>query len=92
MEGINPDSIISFILNPEFEGWLLIVKYVFIAFSILLIVGLIFLLNKTNWLRWFIFEDWGEFLTYRQYGIRKVKIWQKVLHLLSCGLQTGLIL
>jgi len=86
MESFTPETIIELILNPNFEGVWNIVRIILMVLTMLLIASFIFLLKKTTFLKWAFFEDTVEFLTYRQYGIRKVKIWQKVL----AGLETGL--
>lgn len=73
------NEIISFILNPTFPGWLLVLKILFIVFSLILLGFIIFALVKTTWLKRLIIWDLQEFLTYRPFGLRKIeKEWQKI--------------
>lgn len=67
------NKIISFILNPTFTGWLLVLKFLFIFSSLLLIGFIILALIKTTWLKRLIIWDLEEFLTYRPFGLRKVE-------------------
>ena len=73
------DELIPFIISPQFTGWLLIIKILFIIFTLLLLGFIIFALLKTTWLKKLIIWDWLEFLTYRPFGLRKIeKEWQKI--------------
>lgn len=73
------DKIIEFILSPTFTGWLLIVKILFMVFSLILLGFIIFALIKSNWLKRMIIWDLQEFLTYRPFGLRRIeKQWQKI--------------
>ncbi len=73
------EQIISFILNPAFSGWLLVLKIIFIIISLLLFGFIIFVLIKTSWLKRMIIWDLQEFLTYRPFGVTKLAgKWQKI--------------
>ena len=73
------DELIPFIISSQFTGWLLIIKILFIIFTLLLLGFVIFALLKTTWLKKLIIWDWLEFLTYRPFGLRKIeKEWQKI--------------
>lgn len=77
--GLTWEKIIQFILTPQFTGWLLILKIIFIVFSLILLGFIIFALAKTTWLKRLILQDWQEFLTYRPFGLGKIeKEWQKI--------------
>ena len=73
------NKIIQFIFFPQFTGWLLVLKILFIVFSLIFLGFIIFTLVKTTWLKRLIIWDLQEFLTYRPFGLRKVeKDWQKI--------------
>ena len=77
--GLNPEKIIQFILAPQFTGWLLVLKIIFVGISLFFIGFIIFALIKTSWLKLLILRDLQEFLTYRHFGLRKIeKEWQKI--------------
>ncbi|MDI6591760.1 MAG: hypothetical protein QME61_02390 [Patescibacteria group bacterium] len=69
----------DFIISPVFSGWLLILKIIFIGFSLFFLIFILIALIKTTWLRKIILEDLFEFLTYRPYETRKaMKAWSKI--------------
>ena len=59
-------KIISFILNPTFPGWVIVLKTIFILTSLVFLGVIIFALIKTTWLKRMIIWDVQEFLTYRE--------------------------
>lgn len=73
-------AVANFIINPEFTGFLLFIKILFLIFSILaiiFIIGVAFF--RTDWFNWWILWDLKEFLSYRPYGIKMVtKEWAKI--------------
>lgn len=73
------NSTISFIISPQFTGWLLALKILFIVLSLILAGFIIFALLKTSWLKRLIIWDLQEILTYRPFGLRRIeKEWQKI--------------
>lgn len=73
-------NIFDFIISPTFSGWLLIIKIIFIGFSLFFLVFIVIALVKTTWLKKIILEDLFEFFTYRPYSTRKmVKTWLKIM-------------
>lgn len=83
------ENLIPFLISFPFEGWLLIAKISFIAFSLALIGFIIFVLVRTNWLQFFILYDTVEFSTYRPYGIRKIeREWKIITARLDTGLES----
>lgn len=73
------EKIIQFILDPQFTGWLLLLKIIFLVFSLFFIGFIIFALIKTSWLKYLIIRDLQEFLTYRPFSLRRIeKEWQKI--------------
>ena len=83
------DKLISFFLSPSFIGWLFILKVVFIFLFLFFLVGIIFFLFRTSWLRYILLSDVTEFLTFRPYGVRKIeKIWSRTKARLDRGLES----
>ena len=83
------NNINSFIMAPQVEGWLLILKISFIAFSLGLIVFMIFLLVKSSWLKFLILYDTAEFMSFRPYGVKRLeKRWGKITVRLDTGLES----
>ena len=83
------ENIISFILNPTFSGWLLILKILFIVAALILLGFIIFALAKTSWLKKLLIWDLVEFFSFRPYGVRKVvKAWAKITARLETGLES----
>ena len=83
------ENLTSFIFSPPVEGWLAILRIVFIAFSSFFVFGIIVLLLKTGWLKYLILYDTAEFLTYRPFGVRKIeKQWNKIMARLDTGLES----
>ncbi len=82
-------NIIALIFYPEFSGWLLIVKIIFIALSLFLIIFIILALIKTSWLKYLFLYDLFEFITYRPFGLKKMeKVWRKIVARLDSGLES----
>ena len=83
------ENIISHIVSPVFEGWILILKIIFIALALFFLTGILFLLFRTTWLKLFLLRDIVEFLTFRPAGVRKTeKIWNKIIARLDAGLES----
>ena len=82
-------NLLDFITSPSFEGSLLTLKILFIAFSSFLAVFIISLILRTSFMRHLILEDFFEFFTYRSVGARKLlKQWQKTKGRLETGLES----
>jgi len=80
---------ISFIFSPQFSGWLLILKIIFIIFSLFLLVFIVFALLRTGWLKKLLLYDLVELLTYRPFGTRRiVKQWAKITARLETGIES----
>lgn len=76
---ISLENIISFILEPEFEGIFLVIKIIFIIISSVFIGGMLYLLTTTTWLRHRYSESLTEFSSYETFDARKaLKQWAKV--------------
>jgi len=81
-------EIIQFLLYPNFTGWLLSIKIVFLVFGTFFLGLIIFILIKSEWLKRLFLQDLKEFMTYRPYGMKKfVKEWEKIEKRLDTGLE-----
>lgn len=82
------DNILNFLLYPEFSGWLLVFKIIFVFFSLILPGFIVFALLKSSWLKRMILWDLKEFLTYRAYLVTKyIKEWKEIKKRLESGLE-----
>jgi hypothetical protein len=73
------NKIISFLLSPELQQKLFLAKVVFLFFSFVFFIAILYFLFKTSWFRRIIWQDLVEFLTYKPMKISKIeKIWAKI--------------
>jgi hypothetical protein len=73
------NEIISFLLYPEFTGWLLVLKYIFLFFGFFFFGYTIWALFKTSWLKRAILIDLKEFLRYKPFYVEKfLPKWKKI--------------
>ncbi len=73
------EEIISFITSEEIQARILPLKISFIAVFFILLGAIIFLLIRTNWLKYRYIENVVGFLSYRPLGVGKlVKRWRGV--------------
>jgi len=80
------NTIILYLLNPPMTGWLYNLRFAFIIISLVLFIGLIFLLMKNTWLKRLFIEDWIEFFTWKAFGIKTAeKDWKKIKERLNAG-------
>jgi hypothetical protein len=83
------NEIIQFLLFPEFTGWLLVIKTIFIFFGLFFLGFTVWALFNTSWLKRILLWDLKEILTYRPYGIKKFKKeWKKIKERLEAGLES----
>jgi len=68
---------------------ILIIKAIFISFGIVAIGVILFILKKTDWLKYRYLQDTTEFLTFKAYGTQKnTKDWLKITKRLDSGLES----
>jgi len=73
-----PD-IISYILSPELQEKLLPMRVIFIALSLIFIIGIILLTSKTTYLRIKYRQGLTEFSKFKPFGLRKlIKRWKRI--------------
>lgn len=70
------------------EGWLLIIKIIFLIFGYFFLGFIIFALIKTSWLKKLFLIDLYEFLTYRHYAKKHQKEWKKIKERLESNLES----
>ncbi len=72
-------EIISFITSPELQQELFPAKVVFIFFSVLFLVGIVYLLIDSTYLKEHFWYDVVEFLSWKPYGFIKImKKWNQI--------------
>jgi len=73
------NEIVSFLLYPEFSGWLLFLKYLFLFFGFFLFGYTVWGIFKTSFLKRAILIDLKEFLTYKPFYAKKFSPrWKKI--------------
>ena len=83
------DNLISFLVYPPEAGWLFILKAVFILASIALVVAIIYCSMRCSYLKFMLFIDASEILTYRPFGLKRIeKDWNKIKARLDTGLES----
>ncbi len=79
-----PDNLIS--LKSILPEILLILKILSIAVFVFLLIIILRSLRKSSWLKYRLFQDMTEFLTFKPYGVKKIaKVWSKTKGRLETG-------
>ena len=79
LSGLTSEKIIQFIINPQFSGWLLVLKNFFMFLSLASLAMVIFGLAKSDWLGRMLTWDLREFFSFRPFTLRKTeKEWRKI--------------
>ena len=74
------EKIFYFIIHPEFEGFLLYLRVIFIVISLIFLISIIILFLKTSWGRARYLEAITEFVAYRPFGVKETfKHWNKIM-------------
>lgn len=83
------DDIIPFIMSPEIEGPLLLLKIFLIIYSFLFFIFIIWAHISSAVVNRFFVEDVVELATYKPYGIRAlVKRWEKITKRLKTAIES----
>lgn len=83
------NTIVSFLTNPPFSRELLILKIIFLVFSLILFIIIVLLFLKTSWFKLRFGENIIEFFTYQPMRAKKVtKQWLKIKRRLETGLES----
>jgi len=73
------DKIFSYLISPELQEKLLVVKIIFIFISLALLVMIFIFSLRTQYFKFRFLEDWVEFFTFQAYGKGKIaKIWRRI--------------
>lgn len=73
------DNIANFIFHPEFTGFLLFVKIIFIIISAVLIINIFYLLALSNWMSARYVKDWREFKGFESIDAQNIsKKWEGI--------------
>ncbi|PIP24399.1 MAG: hypothetical protein COS25_02855 [Candidatus Nealsonbacteria bacterium CG02_land_8_20_14_3_00_37_10] len=84
-----PENLIAFLISPPLNEWLLMIRIIFIASSLLLIGSIIFALLRSSWFKLIFLYDAAEILTYRPFGVKRIeKEWRKITARLDTGLES----
>jgi hypothetical protein len=88
---MKPEEAIQFLLYPKIEGWLLIIKIIFLAYSAFFLGFILWGLIKTTWFKRIFLWDFKEFLFYRPIEIEKFKKeWEKIKKRISSDIEAEL--
>jgi len=80
IENISLKDIIDFILNPNFQGYWLYLKPLFIIISFIFLTAIIWFLLTTTWLKRKAIESATEFVTYKPLGVKRTpREWVKII-------------
>jgi biopolymer transport protein ExbB/TolQ len=84
---MTPNEFINFILYPEFKGWLLVFKIIFLAFLAFFVGFTLWGLICTSWLKRIFLNDFIEFILYRPIEKEEIKRkWKKIKNRLLSGI------
>jgi len=83
-------DILNYLTSPSLTSWLLILKIIFILFSLILFGFIIFALSGGSaWFKRLVIWDLQEILTFRPFGVRKlVRQWLKIKARLDTGIES----
>jgi len=80
------NELISYIFSPELQAELFLVKVVFIFFSVIFFVAVIFLLINSTYLKYQSWQEITEFFSWKAFGLRKItKRWEKIQKRIETG-------
>lgn len=83
-------DILNYLTSPSLTSWFLILKIIFILFSLILFGFIIFALSGgSTWFKRLVIWDLQEILTFRPFGVRKlVRQWLKIKARLDTGIES----
>ncbi len=83
------NSLLQFLLYPNFTGWLLVIKIIFLGFAFYFLGMIINFLVTSSWLKRAVLWDLKEFLTYRAYETKRYgKKWATIKKRLNTGFES----
>lgn len=83
-------KIILWLFNPPFDNEILYtLRVVFVVAAIVLFLAMIFLFFRASWIKYLIWYDAVEYLTFRPFGVKKIeKDWMKNKARTNTGLES----
>jgi len=83
------NNLISFLVYPPEINWLFTIKAAFIIASIALVVAIIFCHMRCSYLKFLLYMDASEILTFRPFGLKRMeKDWNRVKARMDTGLES----
>jgi uncharacterized membrane protein len=80
------DNIANFIFHPEFTGFLLFVKIIFIIISAVLIINIFYLIALSSWMSSRYTKDWREFKGFESIDAQDIsKKWEVIKKRIQSG-------
>lgn len=87
--GFSLDGILNFILYPEFAGFLLFVKIIFIIISAILLINIFYLVALSSWFTDRYATDFNEFKGFKSIDAQMIsKKWQDIKKRMKTGKET----
>jgi|SRR3989344_1609610 len=84
-------DLIYSISSPQLQDYLFPVKIIFILFSAFFLIGIIYFMANSSWLRYKFLEDTVEFFSWQSFGAREIsKQWGKIKKRLESGVESDL--
>lgn len=73
------DSFFQFLISPQLQGYLLVIKVLFIIVSLVFLFLIIYFARRSSYLKYLIFEDRKNWKDWKDYGKSSyVKKWQAI--------------
>lgn len=70
---------IYFISSSQIQDYLFPVKLVFVIFAMFFLVGVVYFMLNSSWLKYKFIEDVSEFFSWKSFGLREIsKQWSKI--------------
>jgi len=86
LNNIDFNKIIFYLTSSEIQETLFPVKVVFSAIFVILMGIIVFIMSRTNYLKWLFVQDLTQFITMRPFGAKRITgQWNKVLGRLEAG-------
>jgi len=75
-----PGSAISFLTNPPFQGFFLVLKIIFILAFLYFFVSIVYFIKKSHYIEWLYLEPLRDNLTRKDYGMKRIDSdWNKIM-------------
>ena len=82
-------TILSILFEQPDGTWFFVLRLVFLIIGAAMFGAIIFCLTKSSWLKYYIFDDAVEFLTFKPFGLKSIeKQWLKIKSRTDSGLES----